>query len=149
MTTLSTVSAGIKPPTTRLADTIGFHNNNIAGPLFGSGGLSLYSAGTGVPVRELDVTGSGYLQFLYAGNIGSTNTDITLEMAIDGTTLYSYTKVNAVNYGPLAVGGIYFSIAGNEMSVSLESLRFETGFTVDMTATSTNSFLVYKYYLDN
>jgi len=149
MTALSTVSAGIKPPTTRLANTIGFHNGQIDGVLFGCGGLSLYSAGTGVPVRELDVTGSGYLQYLYAGNTGGVTTDITLELAIDGTTLYTYTKVDASNYGPLAVGGAYFTNAGDLASTPLESLRFETGFTVDMTATSANSFLVYKYYLDN
>ena len=148
MTALSTVSAGIKPPTTRLANTEGFHNNNLSGAIYGTGSLFVASAGTGVPVRELDVTGSGYLQFLYAGNTGGATTDITLELAIDGTTLYSYTKVNAVNYGPLAVGGTYFTNVFGIGTSSLEALRFETGFTVDMTATSTNSFLVYKYYLD-
>ena len=149
MTALSTVSAGIKPPTTRLQDTTGQHIGNLGGPAACCGGLVLYSAGTGVPVRELDVTGSGYLQFLFAGNLSGTTTDITLTLAIDGTTLYSYTQVNASAAGPLAVGGLYFSGGSGGDAVALESLRFEQGFTVDMTATSTNSGLLYKYYLDS
>ena len=149
MTALSTVSAGIKPPTTRLQNTIGAHLGDVIVPARCAGGLVLYSAGTGVPVRELDVTGSGYLQFLFAGNVSGTTTDITLEMAIDGTTLYSYTQVNASWGGPIAVGGLYSAGSTAGDAVALEALRFETGFTVDMTATSTNSALVYKYYLDS
>ena len=149
MTALSTVSAGIKPPTTRLQNTIGVHTGQLAGPAYCTGSLVLYSAGTGVAVRELDITGSGYLQFLYAGNISGTTTDITLELAIDGVTLYSSTKVDASTYGLLAVGGMYFSGGTPGDATPLEALRFEQGFTVDMTATSTNSGLVYKYYLDS
>jgi hypothetical protein len=148
MTALSTTSPGIKPPTTRLADTIGQHVGELDRASYASGGLVLYSAGTGVAVRELDVTGSGYLQFLLAGNKSGSNTDITLELAIDGTTLYSYTQVNAATWGPCAAGGLFYFSGTGGYSLSLEALRFEQGFTVDMTATSTNSGLVYKYYLD-
>jgi len=68
MTALSTVSAGIKPPTSIPQDTIWYNAGKtdiVAGRL---GAESLLCTGGGVAVEELNVTGSGYLQLLCAGN---------------------------------------------------------------------------------
>ena len=141
--------AGFKPPTTRLQDTVGYHASYTTFLPYLTGGLSIQSAGTGVPVTELDVSGSGYLQFLMAGTVSNPAISINLTLTLDGVELYNYTAPNTDSVGPLAVGGVYFDRAGNEGAVTLEMIRFESGFTVDMTASSTNAYLIYKYYLDS
>ena len=149
MTALSTTSPGIKPPTSIPQDTIFYHGQyaSVLDDYLGLSGKAL--TGGGVPVTELDVTGSGYLQLLCAGNGSGDTSSINLTLSIDGSELYNFTQPNASVYGPIAVGALFVNVGGNEAAISLDAYRFETGFTVDVTTSGTQGFLTYKYYLDS
>jgi len=149
MTALSTVSAGRKPPTSIPQDTTWYHSQrpNEVGPFFGT--ESLLCTGGGVAVEELNVTGSGYLQILCAGNDLGDNSSINLTLTLDGVELYNYTHLNGRYDGPIAAGMLYwFSTSGGNIA-SMDAYRFEQGFTVDITTSAAACYLVYKYYLDS
>jgi len=146
MTALATVSAGIKPPTAIPQDTTCYHKG--VGDTLGEaiGAESLLCAGGGVSVEELNVTGSGYLQLLLAGNASSQTNSINLTLTLDGVELYNYTQPNGQTYGPIAAG-LFFYVP-NQTGASMDAYRFEEGFTVDITTSATDCYLIYKYYLD-
>ena len=148
MTALSTVSAGIKPPTSIPQDTIWYNAGKtdiVAGRL---GAESLLCTGGGVAVEELNVTGSGYLQLLCAGNDNRFQS-INLTLTLDGVELYNYTIPDGTNEGPIAAGLLIYHAAGDVAAVSMDAYRFEQGFTVDITTASNQCYLIYKYYLDS
>jgi len=148
MTALATVSAGIKPPTSIPQDTTWFHGRNpdTVGPK--TGAESLLCTGGGVAVEELNVTGSGYLQLLCAGNDSSQTNSINLTLTLDGVELYNYTHPDGEVDGPIAAGMVQLS--GTLINgVTLDAYRFEQGFTVDITTSATACYLIYKYYLDS
>lgn len=148
MTALSTVSAGIKPPTSIPQDTTWYHGRNPDQTGSRAGAESLLCTGGGVAVTELDVTGSGYLQLLCAGNDSSQSNSINLTLTLDGVELYNYTHPDGEVNGPIAAGMILMSgVLVN--GVSMDAYRFEQGFTVDITTSATACYLTYKYYLDS
>jgi len=149
MTALSTTSPGIKPPTSIPQDTTWYHNQNPenAGPQFGA--ISILCTGGGTPVEELNVTGSGYLQVLCAGNDAGQTNSINLTLTLDGVELYNYTHPDGRLSGPIAAGLFHWSSAGNEAGIAMDAYRFEQGFTVDITTSATLCYLTYKYYLDS
>lgn len=148
MTALSTTSPGIKPPTTILDDTRCKHDGNITSVANLCGGKNLLCTGGGTLVRELDVTGSGYLQCLFCGPQSGT-ASVNLILTLDGNEIYNVTRTSLSNNGLAAAGGAWLATSGNEAGVSYDFYRFETGFTVDINTTLTNCYLVYKYYLDS
>jgi hypothetical protein len=149
MTALSTTSPGIKPPTSIPQDTTWYHNQqaNFAGPQVGA--ITILCAGGGVAVEELNVTGSGYLQLLCAGNDASQTDSINLTLTLDGVELYNYTHLNGRLDGPIAAGAFTFNISNDDVAIALDAYRFEQGFTVDITTSATLCYLTYKYYLDS
>jgi len=149
MTALSTVSAGIKPPTTIPQDTTWFHTRNPNDVAPDAGAESIVCTGGGVAVRELDVTGSGYLQLLCAGNDSGQTNSINLTLTLDGVELYNYTHPDGEVDGPIAAGMLYWGGGSGSRALSMDAYRFEQGFTVDITTSATACYLVYKYYLDS
>jgi len=148
MTSLSATSPGIKPPTSIPQDTTWYHGNyaNFAGPRFGA--ESILCTGGGVAVEELNVTGSGYLQLLCAGNDGNDTSSINMTLTLDGVELYNYTIPNGKDEGPIAAGMFHYTTLYSA-GVSMDAYRFEQGFTVDITTSATVCYLIYKYYLDS
>lgn len=149
MTTLSTTSPGIKPPTSIPQDTTWYHNAQAdkAGPYFGA--ERILCTGGGVAVEELNVTGSGYLQILCAGNDGGQTNSINLTLTLDGVELYNYTHPDGRLDGPIAAGMFGYGPGADEAAVSMDAYRFEQGFTVDITTSATLCYLTYRYYLDS
>jgi len=148
MTSLSTTSPGIKPPTSIPQDTTWRHDQDpiLAARYFGA--ERILCTGGGVAVQEINVTGSGYLQLLCAGNSGNISQSINMTLTLDGIELYNYTHPNGNRDGPIAAGMFHYmlsTIAG----LSMDAYRFEQGFTVDITTSSTQCYLIYKYYLDS
>jgi len=149
MTALSTTSPGIKPPTSIPQDTTWVHGSrpNELGP--DTGAVSLLCTGGGVAVEELNVTGSGYLQLLCAGNDSSQTDSINLTLTLDGVELYNYTHPDGSSDGPIAAGMLFWSGPSVARLLSMDAYRFEQGFTVDITTSATLCYLTYKYYLDS
>lgn len=149
MTSLSTVSAGIKPPTSIPPDTSWLHDGDLNELANGTGAEKIDCSGGGVAVEELNVTGSGYLQLLCAGNRAGQTDSINLTLTLDGVELYNYTQGNGSVRGPIAAGMVHWPTASDGRVLSLDAYRFEEGFTVDITTSATQCKLVYKYYLDS
>ena len=149
MTALSTVSAGIKPPTTIPQDTTWRHQSDPVNFADYFGAKSLLCTGGGVAVEELNVTGSGYLQLLCAGNNSAETVSINLTLTLDGVELYNYTIANGRYNGPIAAGMAGYLGFSSGGAPSMDAYRFEQGFTVDITTSAANCYLVYKYYLDS
>jgi len=148
MTALSTTSPGIKPPTSILQDTVWYHAQqaNLVGQW--GGAETILCTGGGTAVEELNVTGSGYLQLLCAGNDGGQTNSINLTLTLDGVELYNYTHANGATDGPIAAGYLAFALTVDDVAVAFDAYRFEQGFTVDITTSATQCYLTYKYYLD-
>jgi len=149
MTALSTTSPGIKPPTSIPQDTTWRHRSNPDSASIFTGTELILCTGGGVAVEELNVTGSGYLQVLCAGNGSGQPYSINLTLTLDGVELYNYTIANGSLEGPIAAGLFCFDLVNDVTSVSMDAYRFEQGFTVDITTSATACYLLYKYYLDS
>jgi hypothetical protein len=149
MTALSTVSAGIKPPTSIPQDTTWRHQNDPVNFADYFGTKLLLCTGGGVAVEELNVTGSGYLQILCAGINNAETVSINLTLTLDGVELYNYTIANGRFNGPIAAGMAGYLGFSSAAAASMDAYRFEQGFTVDITTSATACYLLYKYYLDS
>jgi len=148
MTALSTTSPGVKPPTTILSNTIGYHDTLIRQFKYICGGHEVNCVNSGAPTTMLNVTGSGYIQFLFAGNQAGQTNPIALDLSIDGSLLVSSSVANGSVTGPIVAGGTYANGSASRLSCVLDAYRFDTGFSVDVTCTSAICWLIYKYYLD-
>lgn len=148
MTALSTVSAGIKPPTSIPQDTTWRHGQKPDEVAEYFGAKDIVCTGGGVAVEELNVTGSGYLQLLCAGNDGGQTDSINLTLTLDGVELYNYTHPDGRVDGPIAAGMLVYGGISGAGGISMDAYRFEQGFTVDITTSATACYLLYKYYLD-
>lgn len=149
MTTLSTVSAGIKPPTTILDGGIWRHYGDPEGAAIILGCEYIDCAGGGVPVTELNVTGSGYLQALLVGVTNGQTNDVQMILTLDGVELYNVTQGTLTTNGLVAAGACFINTTGYGGAAAYDAFRFETGFDVVIDTASTGAKLVYKYYLDS
>ena len=149
MTALSTVSAGIKPPTTILTGGIWRHYGDPEGAATILGCEYINCAGGGVPVTEIDVTGSGYLQALMVGVTNGNTNDVQMILTLDGVELYNVTQGTLTTNGLVAAGACFINTTGYGGAAAYDAFRFETGFNVVIDTLSTGARLVYKYYLDS
>ncbi len=146
MSSFSTASAGMRPPTLLASKQHGYHG---AAPIYvyePMGGYYYTYTGAGSVVRALNVTGRGIIQGLYFG-CDSATTSSSIELIIDGVSVYSDSSLpNIINSGYCPVGGCFVDITTNNFSVTQSAIPFNTSFTVDVSCNLT-SILSYKYYL--
>ena len=144
MTSLSTLSAGLKPPKVLSPNRYAYTTNvSDIGNFTGSTRTS-YTGGSG-NVDIVTVTGAGAIQFLgWQGTSSSTSWSFTL--TIDGVSVASQTGVNAV--------GTYFALVGfcgepsspgDIMAGSDDLVPFNKSFTLTI-ASSSNAYSFHRYY---
>lgn len=149
MTSLATTSPGIKPPTTILDGGTWRHYGNPEGAAIILGCEYIDCAGGGVPVTEINVTGSGYLQALMVGVTNGQTNDVQMILTLDGTELYNVTQGTLTSIGLVCAGSCFINTSGYGGAAVYDAFRFETGFNVVIDTTSNGAKLVYKYYLDS
>jgi hypothetical protein len=111
-----------------------------------SGGTRYPTAGTGVPETILDISGVGIIQFVYAG-AASTGGSTTLELNIDGVSLYNTSRGNTNLNGLAACGSVFIQRTEDFASCVYGNYVFTQGFEVIVTTTTASLEVVANYYL--
>ena len=98
----------------------------------------------------LNVTGSGTCYYFVISHSSTANTQISVDLVVDGIVIGSPRLIYTGLYRPLSLVGTYAnaydsSYAGNAVSISVEPINFNTSFAVSRVGGSSTSFqIAYK-----
>lgn len=146
MTALSTVTPGAKPPISLPTQLEGKHNSDMGDVEEASGGTIYATPSTGVPETILDVSGAGVIQFIYAGATASGG-NTTVELLIDGVSVYNHSQGSSQNTGFAVCGGCYMNQTLGYSSLTYGNYSFNESFQVIVTTTTASLQVVANYYL--
>ena len=143
MTSLSTVAAGIKPPTALLSGRQIFPSYNAAGMNYLVGAIEYaYTGGSGVQT-PINISGSGVIQWCCFGS-DATTTSATMTIDIDGTQVLNESRTNILDYGIAGIGS--WELDSYRNAVSFDWVPFNSSFVVTVSCNQ-NATLGYIYYL--
>ena len=143
MTSLSTVAAGIKPPTSLLSNRqfYAVYNNSGMDYLLGAIKYS-YTGGSGVQTA-INISGSGVIQWCGFGS-DATTTSATMTIDIDGTQVLNESRGNIVSAGIAGIGS--WELDANRNAFAFDWVPFYSSFVVTVSCDQ-NATLGYIYYL--
>jgi len=146
MTSLSTVSAGLKPPTSMLANRMGAKSSGLSAESLreSAGALSTTTTGAGTDQDIFNVTGKGVLLFAAWGNDNVYTATNTCTLVIDGVQVCQ-SSGQATQDAPYVMVGSVFA-EGTPRGVTYDLIPFNT--SARMYANSDQAGIgLYNYYL--
>tara|TARA_Y100000385_G_scaffold74999_1_gene75773 strand:- start:324 stop:767 length:444 start_codon:yes stop_codon:yes gene_type:complete len=146
MSSFSTASAGMRPPSSFPGTMHGNHGGTASSIAECMGGALYQYTGAGSVVTPLDVTGRGIIEGIYFG-ANATTTSSSIQLIIDGVTIYSDSSLNnIITQGYSPIGGAYVNYADAMSTTTGAIVPFNTGFSVSISC-NINAWFSYKYYL--
>tara|TARA_R110002096_G_scaffold152085_2_gene315022 strand:+ start:6395 stop:6853 length:459 start_codon:yes stop_codon:yes gene_type:complete len=100
------------------------------------------------PETQLEILGSGVVNFISFGTTNTSARDLTLIITIDGAEVYNQTLSSGVSGGSLIPIGFYGDDGGVGVGLSFTPTTFSKSLKVETDSTgSTNQFFYHNYYL--
>ena len=142
MTSLSTVTAGIKAPSALLPNRTFYALNNVSGMDYLVGAIEVaYTGGSGVQT-VLNVSGSGVIQWCCFG-ADAVTTSATMTIDIDGTQVLNESRGNIYDAGIMGIGS--WELDGSRNAFAFDWVPFYSSFVVTVSC-NTNATFGYIYY---
>lgn len=142
MTSLSTVSAGVKPATALVSGRFGYTSSQWSNLNYlAAANRYVYTGGSGVQTA-LNVTGSGIVSFLMFGT-DSASTSANMTITLDGVEILNDDRTSVQYEGIAGLGGIYST--GASLTVQTEPTPFNSSLVVTVEC-NVNAWMSYLYY---